>query len=52
MYVSGVEKRSLSITQVCVVFVSIFYHFVFLYACKSKNIVGILLYNYSSIGVT
>ncbi len=46
------EKRSLSITQVCVVFVSIFYHSVFLYACKPKNIVRILLYNFSSIGVT
>ncbi len=52
MYVSGVEKRSLSITQVCVVFVSIFYHSVFLFACKQKNIVIILQYIYSSIGIT
>ena len=46
------EKRSLSITQVCVVFVSIFYHSVFLFACKPKNIVIILQYIYSSIGIT
>lgn len=52
MYVSGVEKRSLSITQVCVVFVSIFYHSVFLFAYKPKNIVIIFQYIYSSIGIT